>query len=185
MLQLNTWQDQNTTSKTINMILLVLLFFQCVDIENIQEKVKEIDLKVDILKVESFEDADLYSDSDNKSFEAFGIKNIAIVNLKRFYKDNELVKMSIYFDGEYANLKSHYYLCNGELIYLRRELKSFSLPKWHDEFDAKDYTIKEVIFFVSNKEVISLNQAGIKRDITETQKKNIFRDFESYKSYRE
>lgn len=138
---------------------LILLFIGFSDtdlIVQIRNEYNLINKSLDsYTKVEN-NDINVYKDlnPDNYSFESNEIYRLAIVNLIRYYDNDEIKKAIVKFNGDRQDLISEYYYKNGVLIFVFKTQIDYEKPKWSDDFNEADKKVLENRFYFNGEKLI-------------------------------
>ena len=133
-------------------------------------------------------DINVYKDlNPNKySFESEDIYRLAIINLVRYYDNNQIKKAIVSFNGDREDLISTYYYKNESLFFVFKTKINYTNPKHSENFDENDKEVLEDRFYFnenklikwidSNKETVNLST------IDNNLIKNLLSDAALYKS---
>ncbi|WP_462247825.1 hypothetical protein [Ekhidna sp.] len=158
---------------------------QCKNIDCIKEKVEAID-SINSFDSETFDDADLYYDSDRKVQEAFSLKNIAVVDLVKYKSNGEFKKITVSFDAQQSNLSSNYYVLEDKLIFVKKILKSYSVSKESESFDSSKFQLIVNEYYFFDDKLIKWESSLDRKYLSESEEeKKILNDFNIYSEYSE
>lgn len=136
-------------------LLIFVAFFQLLDIsKRIDAQVDHINKNLSTYDFNEFIDVNLYKElGEEYSIEGSSIRNLAMINVS-VYQGKYASKTSVSFAGELSDLTSNYYEYKGCLIFVQKELSSYRLPKWHDEFDSTKLDLQFNRFYFKDRRMI-------------------------------
>lgn len=137
--------------------LLLLTGFSIADvIEQIRIECNFIDISLETYTMIENNDINVYKDVNpvNYSFESGDIYRLAVINLVRYYNNDEIKKATVKLCGDRQELLSEYYYKNDSLIFVYKTQTHYKKPKWSDDFNESDKDIVENRFYFNDYKLI-------------------------------
>ena len=127
-----------------------------VDIEQIRAWFRDVNSNISTYRKAELTDINISQDANSNLFSKEGEKiyRLGVVNLTKYYDDEQLVKLTVEFDGDREDLTSDYYFKDGHLFFVDKIKTIYHRPKWHDDFNETQKSIGKNRFYIKNNRVI-------------------------------
>lgn len=126
------------------------------DLLRIRDWFREINANMDRYRKVEFPDIKVYKDlnPDHYSMEGAAIYRLGKIDMTRFFKGDQLVKVVLKFYGDREDLTSEYYIRKGRLFFVDKVKIIYDRPKWNNGFKESERSVLKNRFYFKDNHLI-------------------------------